>query len=237
MKAHENEAEDTGAKSSARHERRARSKSERLPDAGESPRSGRRGARTGARAAEPQFFRDAAALRVWFAKNAAVADELIVAYKKKETGVPSVTWPESVDEALCVGWIDSIRRKLDADSYTVRFTPRRAGSSWSTVNVARVQVLQAEGRMQPAGLAAFAKRGEEAQDAESCAQRDNLELTADELRRFRGQRAAWAYYEKLPPSYRRAVTRWVIGAKKTETRTGRLGKWIQACAEQRRLTG
>ena len=151
--------------------------------------------------------------------------------------MPSVTWPESVDEALCVGWIDSIRRKLDADSYTVRFTPRRAGSSWSTVNVARVQVLQAEGRMQPAGLAAFAKRGEEAQDAESCAQRDNLELTADELRRFRGQRAAWAYYEKLPPSYRRAVTRWVIGAKKTETRTGRLGKWIQACAEQRRLTG
>ena len=237
MKAHGNEAEGTAAKSSAPHKRRARGKSEGLPEAGEARRSGRGINRTGAGTAEPQFFRDPAALRAWFTKNAATADELIVAYKKKETGVASVTWPESVDEALCVGWIDSIRRKLDADSYTVRFTPRRAGSSWSTVNVARVQVLQAEGRMQPAGLTAFAKRGEEAQDAASCAQRDNAELTVEELRRFKSQGAAWAYYEKLPPSYRRAVTRWVIGAKKTETRAQRLEKWIQACAEQRRLTG
>lgn len=237
MKAHANVAKESNAKEPAPHACRGRGDPKGSLESGDRGRSGSVVARRIDGAAKPQFFRDAAALRLWFAANAATADELIVAYKKKETGVPSVTWPQSVDEALCVGWIDSIRRKLDADSYTVRFTPRRAGSSWSTVNVARVLVLQAEGRMQPAGLAAFAKRGEEAQNEASCAQRDNPELTAEELRRFKSQGAAWAYYEKLPPSYRRAVTRWAIGAKKTETRAQRLEKLIQACAEQRRLTG
>jgi uncharacterized protein YdeI (YjbR/CyaY-like superfamily) len=188
-------------------------------------------------ATQPQFFRDAAALRQWFAENGATATELIVAYMKKDTGVPSVTWPESVDEALCVGWIDGIRRKLKADSYTVRFTPRRANSSWSEVNIARVQALKAGGRMQPAGLAAFAKREEGEPDQASGQRRNEPELVAAELRRFKGLRTAWAYYEKLPPSYRRAVTKWVIGAKKAETRTLRLEKLIQACAEGRRLTG
>ena len=186
---------------------------------------------------EPRFFRDAAALRTWFAANAAKADELIVAYRKMATGEPSVTWPESVDEALCVGWIDGIRRSLDADSYTVRFTPRRARSEWSRVNIARVQALQAEGRMQPAGLAAFAKREEGARSGASCEQKERAELAAAERRRFEAERTAWAYYEKLPPSYRRAVTWWVISAKKPETRTNRLEKLIQACAEQRRLAG
>jgi uncharacterized protein YdeI (YjbR/CyaY-like superfamily) len=187
--------------------------------------------------AKPQFFRDASALRAWFADNAATADELILAYKKKATGIPSVTWPESVDEALCVGWIDSIRRKLDADSYTVRFTPRRPGSAWSEVNIARVQVLQAEGRMQPAGLAAFAKRTGAALVQTATKRTEQPGLAPEEQRRFRSLRAAWAYYEKLPPSYRRAVTRWVVGAKKPETRAGRLEKLIQACAEGRRLAG
>ena len=188
-------------------------------------------------AAKPQFFRDAAALRAWFAVHAATADELIVAYMKKATGVPSVTWPQSVDEALCVGWIDSIRRKLDADSYTVRFTPRRARSGWSEVNIARVQALQAEGRMQPAGLAAFAKRKERAASGAATEPNGLAELSVAEQRRFRTLRVAWAYYEKLPPSYRRAVTKWVVGAKKPETRAGRLGKLIEACAAQRRLSG
>lgn len=224
MKAHAKAAKESNAKGPAPLESSGRGDPEGLPEAG-------------GRSTKPRFFRDAVALRAWFAANAATAGELIVAYKKKATGVPSVTWPESVDEALCVGWIDSIRRKLDADSYTVRFTPRRAGSSWSTVNVARVQVLQAQGRMQPAGLAAFAKRGEEALDQAACAKRDNPGLTADELRRFKSQGTAWAYYEQLPPSYRRAVTRWVVASKKTETRARRLETWIHACAEQRRLTG
>ena len=186
---------------------------------------------------EPRFFRDVAALRAWFAAHAATADELILAYRKKATGLPSVTWPESVDEALCVGWIDGIRRKLDADSYTVRFTPRRARSSWSAVNVARVQVLQAEGRMQPAGLAAFAKRTEGAARRTASGPEGAPELAAAERRRFQSRRTAWAYYEKLPPSYRRAVTRWVLGAKKPETRARRLEALIRACAEQRRLSG
>ncbi len=187
--------------------------------------------------ASPLFFRDAAALRAWFARNASTGDELIVGYMKKATGVPSVTWPESVDEALCVGWIDGIRRKLDADRYTVRFTPRRARSSWSAVNVARVQKLQAEGRMQPAGLAAFAKR--EQDETASVAGRgiEKTDFTVAESRRFKAQRAAWAYYEKLPPGYLKAVTRWVIGAKRAETRAARLEKLIRACAEGRRLTG
>jgi len=187
--------------------------------------------------AKPEFFRDAAALRQWFAENAATADELIVAYMKKATGVPSVTWPESVDEALCVGWIDGIRRKLDADSYTVRFTPRRARSAWSDVNIARVHALQAEGRMQSAGLAAFARRGEGAADGALAAAKSPLELSAAEQRRFKSRRVAWAYFEKLPPSYRRAVTKWVVGAKKPETRASRFEKLIEACAAQRRLSG
>ncbi len=187
--------------------------------------------------AKPHFFRDAATLRAWFADNAATADELILGYMKKATGVSSVTWPESVDEALCVGWIDSIRRKLDADSYTVRFTPRRARSAWSNVNIARVQVLQAAGRMQPAGLAAFARRGEDAPDRASSEPTGMPELAAAERRRFATLRRAWAYYEKLPPSYRRAVTKWVISAKNTETRARRLETLMKACAEQRRLSG
>ena len=187
--------------------------------------------------AKPRFFRDAAALRQWFAENGATTTELIVAYMKKATGVPSVTWPESVDEALCVGWIDGIRRKLDADSYTVRFTPRRARSGWSNVNIGRVRALQAEGRMQPAGLAAFAKRDEAAANGAVSEPNGMAELSAAEQRRFKSLRVAWAYYEKLPPSYRRAVTKWVVGAKKPETRASRFEKLIEACAAQRRLSG
>lgn len=181
----------------------------------------------------PRFFSDAAALRAWFAANAASADELVIAYMKKGTGVPSVTWPESVDEALCVGWIDGLRRKLDERSYTVRFTPRRAGSSWSDVNVARMQALQREGRVQPAGLAAFARRTTPVGDAAAGAPA----FTAAEIRQFQADAKAWAYYDKLPPSYRRSVTRWVLGAKKPETRARRLALWIRTCAEQRRLAG
>ena len=185
----------------------------------------------------PTFFASAPEFRAWLEVNHTSAKELIVGFRKVGTGLPSMTWPESVDEALCVGWIDGIRRSLDADSYTVRFTPRRARSEWSRVNIARVQALQAEGRMQPAGLAAFAKREEGARSGASCEQKERAELAAAERRRFEAERTAWAYYEKLPPSYRRAVTRWAIGAKKTETRAQRLEKLIQACAEQRRLTG
>ncbi len=185
----------------------------------------------------PLFFRDAAALRAWFATHAATEDELIVGYMKKATGVRSVTWPESVDEALCVGWIDGVRWRLDDERYAIRFTPRRPRSAWSNVNIARAQALQAEGRMQPAGLAAYAKRTEGALNRASYEQKATPELGAAERKRFKAERAAWAYYEKLPPSYRRAVTWWVISAKKPETRTRRFERLVEACAAQRRLSG
>jgi hypothetical protein len=106
----------------------------------------------------PQFFADPEALRAWFLAHADEGGELLLGYWKTGTGRPSVTWPQSVDEALCVGWIDGVRRRLDDESYVIRFTPRRPGSTWSAVNVARVAELTAQGRMQPAGLAAFEQR-------------------------------------------------------------------------------
>src|SRR5215467_6915161 len=109
---------------------------------------------------EPTYFSSAAAFRRWLDGNATSAHELIVGFKKRHTGNPGLSWPEAVDEALCVGWVDGVRRRIDGERYQIRFTPRRRGSTWSAVNIARVAVLRQEGRMKPAGLAAFAHRAE-----------------------------------------------------------------------------
>jgi uncharacterized protein YdeI (YjbR/CyaY-like superfamily) len=109
---------------------------------------------------EPTYFRNSEALRRWFAKNVATAHELIVGFYKTHTGKPSITWPESVDEALCVGWIDGVRHRIDAERYKIRFTPRKPGATWSAINIKRVAELKAEGRVKPAGLAVFEQRSE-----------------------------------------------------------------------------
>ena len=185
--------------------------------------------------AKPTFFATAEAFRAWLETNGHREAELLVGYWKVDSGRPSMTWPESVDEALCFGWIDGVRKRIDDDAYQIRFTPRRPGSIWSAVNIARVEVLTAAGRMQPAGLAAFAARIEHKSAVYAYEQRDHPELTAEETRAFRKQRVAWKYFEACPPSYRKPILYWIVSAKKPETRQRRLAQLIEACQRQTRL--
>jgi uncharacterized protein YdeI (YjbR/CyaY-like superfamily) len=183
----------------------------------------------------PVFFDSAAALQRWFARHADTQPELIVGFMKVGSGQPSVTWPQAVDEALCVGWIDGVRRRIDEQRYQIRFTPRRALSHWSAVNIKRVAVLLAESRMTPAGLAAFDKRTEAKSMKASYEQPTMPELAAPERKQLRANAQAWAYFKTLPPGYLKRVIWWVVSAKQAATRVKRLGVLIQACAEGRRL--
>lgn len=181
---------------------------------------------------EPCFFPTPAHLQKWFEKHHATATELLVGYYKKDSGKPSATWPESVDEALCVGWIDGIRRRLDEVSYTIRFTPRKPGSIWSAVNIQRAQALIAEGRMRPAGLAAFEARKANRSGIYSYEQR-SAELVEPYAKRLRQNKAAWMFYQVQSPSYRKAVNWWVVSAKQEATRLRRLGQLIERSGQGR----
>ncbi len=185
--------------------------------------------------AEPQFFASAAHFRAWLAQHAATAGELRVGYWKVGSGKPSMTWSESVDEALCVGWIDGVRQRIDDEAYQIRFTPRRPGSIWSAINIAKVEVLVAQGRMQPAGLAAFARRTDAKSVVYAYEQRQHPELNPAETKQFKRHKVAWAFFEGCPPSYRKPILYWVVSAKKPETRERRLQQLIDACARQERL--
>ena len=183
---------------------------------------------------KPTFFATPADLRRWFAKNAGSKTELLVGFHRKGSGKPSITWPESVDEALCVGWIDGVRRRIDETSYTIRFTPRRPGSMWSAINIAKVKELTAAGRMKPAGLAAFAAR--DARDAGySYQQLTTAPFSPEQEKRFRRDGKAWRFFSAQPPGYRRVATFWVASAKKQETRERRLAILIADSAAGRRL--
>jgi uncharacterized protein YdeI (YjbR/CyaY-like superfamily) len=172
-----------------------------------------------------RYFATPDSLRDWFDANHGTADELWLGYYRKSTGRPSVDWPQAVEEALCVGWIDGVRRSLDDTSHVQRFTPRRKGSTWSAVNVAKVAALTEQGRMRPAGIAAF-----EARTADNTAvysyEREVAAFTHVEEARFRAEPAAWTDWEARPPSYRRAVTHWVTSAKQPATRVRRLDALI-----------
>jgi uncharacterized protein YdeI (YjbR/CyaY-like superfamily) len=180
------------------------------------------------------YFRTPAELRAWFRANHAKADELWVGFYKRGSGKPSITWAESVDEALSVGWIDGIRKRIDADRYTIRFTPRRKGSVWSAINIARVEALTAEKRMRPAGVKAFAARIENKSGIYAYEQRrDRLEEPYASM--LKKNKAAWAFLEAQPPSYRKLVGWWIVSAKKEETRLQRLEKLAEMCARGKRL--
>lgn len=183
----------------------------------------------------PRYFATAADFRAWLAEHAGSASELLVGFHKRGSGLPSMTWPESVDEALCVGWIDGVRKRIDDERYQIRFTPRRAGSIWSAINIARVAVLEAEGRMRPAGRAAFAQRTEAKSRVYAYEQSDTPEFTAAQLKAFRKEKAAYAWFEQQPPGYRKLLTRWVINAKKPQTQAKRLATLIAASAAGQRL--
>jgi uncharacterized protein YdeI (YjbR/CyaY-like superfamily) len=180
------------------------------------------------------FFETPEQLRDWFDEHHATADELWLGSYRKATGLPSVTWQQAVDEALCVGWIDSVRYRLDETSSAQRFTPRRKRSNWSATNVKRVAELIAAGRMRPAGLAAFEARTAERTGVYSY-ERANAAFPDGELARFKGNRAAWAFFESQSPSYRRGATFWVVSAKRPETRSRRLDRLIADSAAGRRI--
>jgi uncharacterized protein YdeI (YjbR/CyaY-like superfamily) len=186
--------------------------------------------------AEPVFFASPAELRAWFAAHAATEAELHVGYWKVATGKPSVTWGESVDEALCVGWIDGVRRSLGDDAYTIRFTPRRRGSKWSAVNVRRVPELVAEGRMTPAGLAAWEARGV-ANETGYGYTRHDAELPPEYEAVLRATPGAGEFWDAQPPGYRRIAASWVVRAKQEATRQKRLATLVAESAAGRRVRG
>lgn len=184
---------------------------------------------------DPQFFASTSLFRQWLARHAAISTELVVGFHKVDCNRPSMRWSESVDEALCVGWIDGVRKRIDDHAYQIRFTPRKPTSIWSTVNIAKFHRLQAEGRMQPAGVEAFARRTDAKSSIYAYEQEKPSTLSLDEVRTFKANDAAWRYLEGAPPSYRKVVVHWVVTAKKPQTRAARLAKLVEACAAGQRL--
>jgi uncharacterized protein YdeI (YjbR/CyaY-like superfamily) len=184
---------------------------------------------------EPTFFATPDDFRAWLQEHHETERELLVGFHKKGSGRPSITWPQSVDQALCFGWIDGVRRRIDDESYSIRFTPRKARSTWSAINVKRVGELTAEGLMHPAGVAAFERRSDDKTAIYAYEQRKAAALDAEQNRRFKADKKAWAWFQAQPPSYRRTATYWVISAKKAETRQRRLERLIADSAAGRTI--
>jgi uncharacterized protein YdeI (YjbR/CyaY-like superfamily) len=184
---------------------------------------------------EPTFFPTPEDFRAWFAENHDRERELLVGFYKVGTDKPSITWPQSVDEALCYGWIDGVRRSLGDEAYTIRFTPRTAKSTWSAVNIKRMGELIAEGRVQPAGLAAFQAREESNSRIYAYENRDKAVFDPALEERFRANEAAWSFFQAQPPGYRKTAIFWVASAKQEATRLRRLDTLIADSAAGRRL--
>ena len=182
---------------------------------------------------EPTYFATPDEFRAWLERHHADRSELLVGFHKKGSGRPSITWPEAVDEALCFGWIDGVRRGLGPGAYTIRFSPRQARSTWSAVNVRRAGELIAEGRMTAAGLAAFEARSGDRTGIYAYEQRRTAKLDPEQEERFRAVPAAWEYFQGRPPSYRRAAIHWVTSAKREDTRARRLATLIEDSAAGR----
>ena len=187
---------------------------------------------------QPLFFASPEAFRRWLAKHHESETELLVGFHKVHTGKPSLTWRQSVDAALSYGWIDGLRRSLGHESYTIRFTPRKATSIWSNVNTRRVAELTQLGLMAPAGLAAFERRdpkraGIYSFEAQGPAR--EIALDAKDEKAFRARKKAWAFFESQPPGYRRIAVKWVTSAKREETRGRRLAELIADSANGQRL--
>lgn len=182
---------------------------------------------------KPRFFATPAEFRAWLAEHHATAPELLVGFHKRATGTPCMTWPESVDEALCFGWIDAIRRRIDANTYSIRFTRRKPTSIWSAINVRKVEALRAAGKMMPAGERAYAHRKAAKTGVYSFERNEAAVLPPAYARQLRANKAAHAYFEAQPPWYRRTSIHWVISAKKEETRERRLATLIADSAANR----
>ena len=173
----------------------------------------------------PIFFASQSDFRKWLQKNHKKESEVLVGFYKVGSGKPSMTWSQSVDEALCFGWIDGVRKSIDNDSYQIRFTPRKPGSNWSAVNIKKIEELTKKGLMQPAGHAAFEKRIESKSGIYSF-EKEETELTPDFKKQFKANKKAWEYFQTLAPSYRKISTHWVMSAKQESTRKKRLNQLI-----------
>ena len=184
---------------------------------------------------EPTFFATPDELRAWLAEHHEARDELWVGFHKKATGRASVTWQQAVDQALCFGWIDGVRKSLGDESYKIRFTPRKSRSTWSAINVRRYGELLAAGLVAPAGVAAFERRAEDRTAIYSYENRDKAVFEDEQEGRFRADAAAWEWFQAQPPSYRRTATYWVVSAKRPETRERRLTRLIEDSAAGRTI--
>ena len=184
---------------------------------------------------KPTFFATAEEFRAWLDEHHETATELWVGLYKKSSRRPSITWPEAVDEALCFGWIDSVRQSIDDESYMNRFTPRKPDSNWSAVNVRRVGELTKQRRMRAPGLKAFRERREDKTATYSYEQRHSVELPAAFEKRFRAKEEAWSWFQAQPDGYRATSRYWVMSAKKPETRERRLATLIEDSAKGRRV--
>jgi len=183
---------------------------------------------------KPRFFATPADFRAWLEKNHAAVDELLVGFWKKNSGKPSMTYAQALDEALCFGWIDGVRRGAE-DHHTIRFTPRKAKSKWSAINVNHVKRLTAAKRMKPAGVTAYEARGDKAGLNYSYETRRPFDPTLKA--QFESNKRAWAFFTAQPPGYQRIALWWVMNAKREETRLKRLATLIADSAAGRRLAG
>lgn len=182
---------------------------------------------------KPTFFPTPSAFRNWFEEHHETSKELWVRFYKKSSGKPSITWPESVDAALCFGWIDGVRKSIDENSYMIRFTPRKPESKWSAVNVRKVKELRKLGLMRPEGLKLFKQRKEKV--GYSYEQRESVQLDQAYQKQFRANKKAWDFFQQQPPWYQKVTVYWVMSAKQEETRARRLAKLIEGSAKGKRL--
>ena len=181
-----------------------------------------------------RFFRSPSGFRRWLEKNHDKSQELWIGFYRKVSGKGGMTYHEALDEALCFGWIDGIRKKIDEHSFTNRFTPRKKNSIWSNVNVAHIERLKREGRMMTPGIAAFNAKDETRAGVYSF-ERERAELEPQMKKRFRENAKAWKYFEAQPPYYRRIAAWWIISAKRDETREKRLAELIRVSSKEMRL--
>ena len=184
---------------------------------------------------KPKFFPSPAAWHAWLEQHHEKHDELWVGFHKVGSGKPSITWPEAVDEALCFGWIDGVRKSLDESSYVIRFTPRRSKSIWSAVNIKRVAELSTLGLMRPKGVQAFERRTGDRSVIYAYEQRMGAGLSGAYEKQFRARKKAWKFFRAQPPWYQRTASWWVISAKKEETRLKRLAQLIEDSEHERTI--
>lgn len=182
----------------------------------------------------PRFFKDSQTFRKWLEQNHETKAEQWVGFYKKATGKASITWPESVDQALCYGWIDGLRKKIDESSYMIRFTPRKKDSHWSQVNLKKIEALKKQGLMQPAGLEIFKAR-DQRKIAGVSYERKQVKLAPAYLKQFKSQHLAWADFEGRRPSYKKQCIWWVMSAKKKETQLSRLAQLIDCSAKGEKI--